>query len=300
MRKFLATTGLVLVLAACSAEQSEQSPSNDGGTASNAAASDVDARAESELTPYSVPAPPIDSGRNATPEVRPEAAPDVAFGYRYRFGIAADRIAGVQQHHARVCEELGNARCRVTGMNYNRRGEDRVEAELRLAIEPSLAHRFGQTALDSVRQAEGDLADSQITGTDVGTGIRASNRTIDQLQAELRELEQRIAAAGREEAKIGLRDEAAQLRERIRSLQDGRSEQREQLATTPVSLSYSSALYRAGEPDFGGAMENAWDQVEWGAYILFVVLTVLAPWLLAAGLIWWGVHAVRKRLPKAT
>ena len=222
----------------------------------------------------------------------------MAFGYSYNFGIAADRIAGVQQRHARTCEELGTSRCRITGMTYRRSGEDSVEAQLKLALDPRLAHRFGENALAAVQEAEGELVDSEITGTDVGTGIRRDTRSIADLQEELRILEQRIAAPGRDEAKIRLREQAEQLRRQIRMLEDNRADQRDALATTPVTLAYSSSAYNAGRPDFGGAADKAWDQVVWGGYMLFVLLSLLAPCLLAGGLVWLAVRASRKRMPK--
>lgn len=297
MRKFLLTTGLVLVLAGCGAEQSDRGDRGDRGSAANATET-MDANFESPPAMVAPPSP-TSPNRSAVPEVRPDAAPDVAFGYSYNFGIAADRIAGVQQRHARTCEELGTSRCRITGMTYRRSGEDSVEAQLRLALDPSLAHRFGENALAAVQEAEGELVDSEITGADVGTGIRRDTRSIADLQEELRIIEQRIAAAGtRDEAKAGLQEQAAELRRQISALEDNRSEQRDQLATTPVTLAYSSSAYNAGRPDFGGAADKAWDQVVWGGYMLFVLLSVLLPWLLAAGLIWLVVRAIRKRIPK--
>lgn len=296
MRRFLVTTGLVLVLAGCGMEQSDRGGRSESGSAANAtAATDENFEAPQALV---APPSPTSPNRASVPEVRPEAAPDVAFGYNYNFGIAADRIAGVQQRHARTCEELGTSRCRITGMTYRRTGEDSVEAELKLALDPRLAHRFGENALAAVQEAEGELVDSQITGTDVGTGIRRDTRSIADLQEELRILEQRIAAPGRDEAKLGLREQAEALRRQIRALEDNRSEQRDALATTPGTLGYSSSAYNAGRPDFGGAAGNAWDQVVWGGYMLFVLLSLLLPWLLAAGLIWLAVRAVRKRMPK--
>ena len=149
MRRFLVTTGLVLVLAGCGAERSDQDIRAERGSAENATAdADVDLESSRELV-----VPPSPRSGSNVPEVRPEAAPDVAFGYSYNFGIAADRIAGVQQRHARTCEELGTSRCRITGMTYRRSGDDSVEAPLKLALDPRLAHRFGANALAAVQEA---------------------------------------------------------------------------------------------------------------------------------------------------
>jgi hypothetical protein len=238
---------------------------------------------------------PVDGDVPTPPDISPEAAPDVAFGYRYSFGLAADQIAPVQQRHARLCEELGPERCKVTGMTYRRSNEDDGRAELKLALEPGLAHRFGERALDGVREAEGKLVDSQVTGTDVGTGIRAGTRTIAQLEEELAELEKRIAAGGSTGTLRDLRAEAEGVRDRIRLLRGTRGEARERLATTPMTLSYASGAYVSGKPDFGGALSAAWEQTKWIAYGLFTLLMVLLPWLVLGGLVWLVARRLRRR-----
>jgi hypothetical protein len=242
---------------------------------------------------------PIDRDVPTPPDISPEAAPDVAFGYRYSFGLAADQIAPVQQRHARLCEELGPERCKVTGMTYRRSNEDDVRAELSLALEPGLAHRFGERALDGVREAEGKLVDSQVTGTDVGTGIRAGTRTIAQLEEQLAELETHIAAGGSVGTLRDLRAEADVLRGQIRSLRGSRGEARERLATTPMTFSYASGAFVSGKPDFGGALATAWEQAKWIAYGLFTMLMVLLPWLVLGGLVWLAVRRLRRRARKA-
>jgi hypothetical protein len=304
MRVSLATTGLIaLVLTGCGRAPDDQSPPPDrtpagtaGDATSNMSAADVQTRGPyASVDPLDPGLQPIGREVPAPPHVSPGAAPDVAFGYSYSFGLAADQIAPVQQRHARLCEELGAERCKVTGMNYRRSNEDDVRAELSLALEPGLAHRFGERALDGVREAEGKLVDSQVTGTDVGTGIRAGTRTIAQLEEKLAELETRIAAGGSVGTLRDLRAEAESVRGQIRTLRGTRSDARERLATTPMTLSYASGAYVSGKPDFGGALATAWAQAKWIAYGLFTILLVLLPWLVLGGLVWLVARRLRRR-----
>ncbi|MDB5676441.1 MAG: hypothetical protein JWM65_3423, partial [Sphingomonas bacterium] len=65
------------------------------------------------------------------------AAPGVAFNYHYGFSLASAQIAGAQEAHAGMCEKLGIARCRITGMKYRLLGENRVEAQLALKLDPT-------------------------------------------------------------------------------------------------------------------------------------------------------------------
>ena len=310
MRVSLATTGVIaLLLAGCGRAPEDQSQSAERSPAATTADSTAnmstseEARGPTAMSQSSDPlAPglqPIDRDVPTPPDISPEAAPDVAFGYRYSFGLAADQIAPVQQRHARLCEELGPERCKVTGMTYRRSNEDDVRAELSLALEPGLAHRFGERALDGVREAEGKLVDSQVTGTDVGTGIRAGTRTIAQLEEQLAELETRIAAGGSVGTLRDLRAEADVLRGQIRSLRGSRGEARERLATTPMTFSYASGAFVSGKPDFGGALATAWEQAKWIAYGLFTMLMVLLPWLVLGGLVWLAVRRLRRRAREA-
>ena len=47
-----------------------------------------------------------------------------------------------------------------------------VEAMLAFKLDPAIARQFGRESVDAVIQAEGMLTESEISGTDVGTGIQ--------------------------------------------------------------------------------------------------------------------------------
>jgi hypothetical protein len=307
MRISLIATGFsLLLLSGCGGAQTDPPPESkaapsesatpttnaDSSTSSNAAAQDVSVARGEEYWPDPLTSP---RGESPAPDIDPDAAPDVAFGYSYSFGLPVDQVAPIQQRHARLCEELGRERCQVTGMSYRRSDGNDARAELKLALEPGLAHRFGERALDSVREAEGTLVDSQVTGTDVGSGIRSTSRTIEEAEEQLAELEQRIAASGTLTQRQSLQREADSLRLRIRALRSSRGDARERLATTPVTLTYASGAYVTGNPDFGAAAGTAWSQMKWLAYGLFTLLMLLGPWAAVVALIWFGLRTRRRR-----
>jgi hypothetical protein len=239
--------------------------------------------------PPSAP-PPTASARarpdepTRAPEIAPTAAPGVAFTYNYAFRLAAERIAQVQERHARACEGLGPNRCRITGMEF--RNAETVEASLSLALEPGIARAFGREGLAAVEQAEGSLVESAISGTDAASGIRRSGQDLAQLRADLRRIEQDLArrAAGDSERQT-LQFNADQLRRQIGAAEDSRTDQQESLATTPMTFHYASAAVAGGNerPEFGPAAARAWDGFLWGLYTLFVVLARLLPWLAMLG-----------------
>jgi hypothetical protein len=282
--RLLFLAGPLVAIAACGGPGPSREPDRERG------------RQVSESASTAVPASADSASRAAGPDVRVTAAPGVAFNYRHSFALEPERIAGVQEQHARACEGLGISRCRITGMHYRRLNEHEIEAQLEFKLDPSLARRFGQAALEQVQQAGGMLVESQITGTDVGTGIRADTRSIEQLSGDLQRIERQLADPGIPSAqKETLRYQAEQLRENIRKFQDSRETQAETLATTPVKLDYGTDDYGTNRPNFARTLRQAGDGFVWGLYGLMVVLVTLSPWIALGALLWLLVRALRRR-----
>lgn len=237
---------------------------------------------------------------SAGPNVSPTAAPGVAFNYSYAFRLPAERIAAVQEQHARACEQLGISRCRITGMRYRVVNERDISAMLAFKLEPTIARRFGQAGAQAVVEAEGMLVESEITGTDVGTTIRAAGRNIEEMTEELERLEERLARGGiSREERSRLEYEAQQLRQSIRATRATREDQQESLATTPMVFEYGSGDLVPGfdaRPSFRSALQRAGDNFIGGVAILFIILVTLLPWLLLGLLVWWAARLVLRRV----
>ena len=246
-------------------------------------------------------APASRNGAIPVPDVSPTAAPGVAFNYRYAFRLPGERIAQVQEQHARACEQLGPSRCRIVGMRFRVVNDRDVEAMLAFKLEPGIARRFGRQGADLVANSEGMLIDSEISGTDVGTSIRAAGRTIAELTEELERIEARLRQRGLSSAERTRLDyEAQQLRQSIRAQQASREEQQESLATTPMVFSYASGALVPNldtRPSFSRSAARAWDNFVEGIGILFILFVTLLPWALL-GLLGWGlVRLVLRRRP---
>jgi hypothetical protein len=279
---------LVLLLAttaACSRgpDRSERSDSQ-GGQPSTQMVREPAARDTAES--MAAPAPGAQAGRAAAgPNVSPTAAPGVAFNYRYAFALAAPRVSELQEKHAQMCEQLTPAKCRITGVHYQVIGPNDIEARLELKLEPGSARLFGRQATDAVREAGGMPTETEISGIDVGTGIRQAGRTIDELNTELQRIETRLAQQGvPEEERDRLEDEARTLREQIARLRESREADRDTLATTPMVLQYGSGSLVPGyQPPttIGEALTRAGNNFAEGGKILLVALITIAPWVLA-------------------
>jgi hypothetical protein len=238
----------------------------------------------------------------AAPGVSVTAAPGVAFNYRYAFRLPSERIASVQEQHAQACEKLGISRCRITGARYRVMGDREIEGMLAFKLDPAIARAFGKSGVDLVAAAEGMLVDAEINGTDAGAAIGAANRNEAALVEELREIERQLARGGipaYERAR--LQQEAQSLRQQIRATRDGRTAQRESLATTPMVFHYGSGELIPGfdtRSPIRAALVQAFENFVGGVATLLVILITLLPWA-ALGLFgWWAVRRFRGLLPK--
>ncbi len=287
---------LAASVAACSAEPNDQSPpiASEGGTMANSMNFEESA-VDTEASPRAVT-------QGAGPEIRPETAPDVAFAYNYAFRLAAARVAEAQQEHQRLCERLTIDRCQITGMTYRAANETDVEATLSFSIDPAAAAQFGRESVQAVLNAEGSLAGSEIRGTDVGSSLRASGRSLSDLRARLQRAELRLRAAGNDE-KGQLEYEVQTLRQQISALESSRETQSRSLATTPMIFRYGSGNLAPGpaqSPTLREAVADTGDDFMTSLTMLLVVLIRLLPWAVAGLLIWGVIAFLRRRLaPKS-
>lgn len=218
------------------------------------------------------------------PAISPSAAPGVAFSYNYNFELPDQRIAKVQEGHARACEQLGLAKCRITGMTYGVDESDQVGASLRLKLDPTLARSFGRQASDLVHSSDGRLINLAISGDDAGSSITASQRRTAELERRIEDLEARLAAIPASDPSRGsivsqiesLREQLSEQRRVIQSGQD-------MLASTPMTFEYYG---RGAVPGFhGDPLREAWHTLISTVVTLVRVLLQLLAVLIPLGLL---------------
>ena len=205
--------------------------------------------------------------------------PDSAFDYRYAFSLPTGRIEAVQESHAKGCDQLGPARCRITAMRYNRDAKNGIVAVLALKIDPTLARAFGKAATAAVTGAHGAMTNSDIAGSD---SITANGR-VDTVMARLREAlnnaeaQQRSAGSGDGAAQATVH--AERLRQAIATIGEVDQGAGTSVATAPVLFSYSSGT---GVGAIGGAPDATFDAAG-DTFLsslagLLVVLAGVGPW----------------------
>ncbi len=242
-----------------------------------------------------------EAGREAGPNIGTAAAPDVAFTYRYGFRLGADRIAAVQGQHQEICERLTLARCRITGMSYRADNARDVEAMLAFAVDPAMAGAFSREAVQNVTAAEGAIAESEITGENAGTPLRANQRGRADLEADLARIETRLRGLDPMSAeKSGLETRAAQLRTQIRAMREAGDAQQATLATTPVLFRYGSGRHAPGPaptPTLGETARDSGETALAGLLLLLRLIIIAAPWALAGLAGFWIVRRLARHMP---
>jgi len=293
---------LVLLLATAAAcGQVEDSPSTAPGNAlADQAANASETAADSDLSaiPPELTAPRGRADRQTGPDLDPQAAPGVAFDYRYSFRLEADRVAEMQQEHQQLCGRYG-PRCRITGMDYRAANEDDVEAMLSFLVDPAIAGQFGRESVRAVTAADGELTESEVNGTEIGTSLKANTGNLEELQAELERIEARLASRNlRWRERERLDDQRESLRQQIAALRSTTGEQERQLATTPILFRYGSGDLAPGparQATVSEAFERSTDNFLGGLNILLVIFVTLSPWLLTGLAIWALVRFLRRR-----
>jgi len=255
---------------------------------------------EASAIPPELPASRSQAGHGTAPDVDPEAAPGVAFDYRYAFRLEADRIAGMQREHQQLCARYG-PRCQVTGVDYRAVNDEDVEATLSFLVDPAIAARFGREGVSAVTAADGELTDSAVSGTDVGTSLKANHGELEGLQAELDRVEARLAQRNLRGAERSQLDEQRQtLRQQISALGATTGEQEQRLATTPILFRYGSGTLAPGPgrgPTVGEATARAANNFLGVLKAILIVFVSISPWVLTLLLLWLGFRAARKRWP---
>jgi hypothetical protein len=292
---------LVLLLAT-TAGCSKAVHDGNGTTAAPAqrnANSAADAAQASPIPPeLSVPASHTERG--TAPDIDPDAAPGIAFDYRYAFRLEADRIAGMQREHQQLCARYGS-RCQVTGVDYRAASEEDVEASLSFLVDPAIAAQFGRESVSAVTAADGELTDRAVAGTDVGTSLKANNGQLDDLQAELQRVEARLAQRNVPGAELAdLEEQRQSLRQQISALGATTSEQEQRLASVPIQFRYGSGALAPGpahQPTIGQATARAANNFLGALKTLLILFVSISPWVLTGLLAWLGFRAVRKRRP---
>lgn len=267
-------------------------------------ASEDDAPDERKVTVdvAEAPASHEDVAMRAAPGIAVTAAPGVAFNYHYAFRLPAGRVAGAQERHAQACEKLGIARCRITGMRYTLVSGDRIDAMLSFKLDPRLARAFGRDGIAAIEAAEGMLINAEITGTDAGAAITRLSADRTRIAEERARIERELARPGlTAAARAELLRQRGELDGQTRAADTAISDQRDSLATTPMTFDYESGTaIRRFDPrsPFADAADTAIASLQWTLAVVLGGLALLGPPALLLALLAFLWFRLKARLPR--
>ena len=220
----------------------------------------------------------------AKPGAKPDdaalAPPDSAFDYRYAFRLPASRIEAVQESHARGCDQLGPARCRITAMRYKVGNDNAIEAVLTLMLDPTVARAFGKAATQTVTNAHGTMTNADIAGADAAANAARAGTVVAQLREALANAEAQARTATTAEQKAQLLAKAERLRSAVATVGEVAQGANSGAATAPVVFRYASGGAIPGigatpEATFGTASDTFLASLAG----LLVVLAGVGPWI---------------------
>jgi hypothetical protein len=173
------------------------------------------------------------------PDIGGNAVAGVAFDYSYALALPSTRIGDLQEEHARACERLGIARCRITGLRYSVSKQGDVDASLSVKIAAPIARGFGREGVKRAENMGATLTGTDISGTDVATAAAATDVQRSDLASDRARVARDLSRpdlSPRERTEL-LQQQAA-LAEPTRAAAAGAAAQRDSLANTPMTFAY--------------------------------------------------------------
>jgi len=207
--------------------------------------------------------------------------PASAFDYRYAFRLPSAKIAAVQESHAKGCDQLGPARCRITAVRYDVDDQNHVTATLTLKLDPTLARAYGKAAIATVTGAHGALTKTDIAGADSVAASGRSDTVIAKLRDASANAEVQLRGTVTPEQRAQLSAKADRLRAAMATIGEVDQGAGTSVATTPMMFTYASGGAVAGAI---GSSDATFDTA--GATLmsslagLATVLAGVGPWLI--------------------
>lgn len=170
MRALIALTAAALGLAACSAENTGHSSKTGETATSDASAQMAESAAPSGDKPATIAV----------------TVPQLAYAWSLGFLVPEDKLAGAQDRHRSLCEDMGPARCQILSLERGTGTDQTGAGTLKLRVVSSEARAFSNQLSNIVKDSGGRSTDTKVEGEDV-------SKTIVDTQARIRQRELLVA-----------------------------------------------------------------------------------------------------------
>jgi hypothetical protein len=293
--KLLAPISLIIVLAACSNEQTGDDALSNAETEEAAPLATVDAAADT--------AAPSEAGESASsadmitplpdrPDI-PVTLPQLAYVFDYGFRLAGEEIAPLQQQHADMCVAQGPYSCRIISQSRTGDDEDEIQGVLQLAVATDKARGFGSLLSAAAAQHEAEEFRANIEGEDLSKSIVDTEaRVRSRIALRDRLMEVLRTRQGKVEELVEAERQVAAVNEEIDQAQSWLREQQGRVAFSRMTLTYESATPGGSflKPVEGalGSLGGIFGSL---VAVLIVLASIVAP--LLAGV--FGIRALLRR-----
>ncbi len=217
-------------------------------------------------------------------------ASGVAFAYRYDFRLPSSRISDAQEAHAKACEQLTPARCRITGMTYRLDGAGQVAASLDVRVAAEIARAFGRRGVQGIEAAGGALTGAEIIGTDAAPAIESAKLNADDAGADRVDIEKELARSDLPPAtRNDLLTRRAALLQAQRENGVAATGAQASVSTTPISFSYAAGTGVGPTARLSEAAQAGYLSLTWTLATLLTLIAYLGPplvLLLLIALLW--------------
>ena len=221
------------------------------------------------------------------------AARGVAFQFSYDFILPARAISKVQRQHVAQCEQLGLARCRVSGIRYDQRSPTQAAGSLDLLLAPSDAYRFASNAIGIVEAGSGQIDKALVEGSDAQSTIVQAQEQKGDVETEIQRAEARLKDKGLTRSeRDSLNAQIEQWRRQALEQAQTQRSAAQSLAISPVHFGYDSQGALHGENRFIRAVAQSWSGLVDMIILAVIVLGYAIPWLLIGGAIIFGLRKV--------
>jgi hypothetical protein len=234
-------------------------------------------------------------------------APRIAYAYGYRFRLAADAVAPLQERHLALCQGLGEARCRVVSMQRGQQqqagGEEAASAGLTLEVAAPLAARFGAALASSANEAGGETIDRNIAAEDLSPQMVDSEARIRTRETLIRRLSILLETrSGNIEQAVQAERAINQAQEELDAARTWLAEMRGRVAMSKVEIGYEAVGAASAAAERGVIAETAVEVAKATAQSfmgLLFLIGIAAPWAAVLLLVYLAIRRHRRLHPDA-
>jgi hypothetical protein len=227
----------------------------------------------------------------------------LAYTYGYDLVAPAKALPDLQAQHQKLCTDAGPALCQVVGASLSQGDGGSVVGKLTIQARPDWLAAFRGRLAGDAKAAGGRIADSRVTSEDLTrqivdteAAVRARMALRDRLQAIL------ATRPGKLSDLLEVEKELARVQGELDATQSELAVMRTRVATSLLTITYGSgpslaAPHGAWAP-LAEAVRGSANALATTLGFMITIVVVLAPWAIAAGVIFLVVRRFTPKKPK--